>query len=91
MDTCGGPKNKVVSQTTLEICLHSFEKFTVVIIAICLLAPMSEWSHQPLNNVPSEVADFRMFHANHAISTAGDRLGVISCGIHLDDIDERNW
>ena len=36
------------------------------------------------NSVPSEVADFRVLHANHAISTAGDALRAIGSGVHLD-------
>lgn len=34
--------------------------------------------------VPSEVADFRVLHANHAISTAGHPLRGIISGVHLD-------
>lgn len=41
------------------------------------------------NSVPSEVADFRVLHANHAISTAGDALRAIGSGIHLDCAKKR--
>lgn len=42
------------------------------------------------NNVPSEVADFRVLHANHAISTAGDPLRSIGFGVHLDCREKKN-
>lgn len=42
------------------------------------------------NNVPSEVADFRVLHANHAISTAGDPLRGIGFGVHLDCAEKKN-
>jgi hypothetical protein len=42
------------------------------------------------NNVPSEVTDFRVLHANHAISTAGDPLRVIGFGVHLDGAEKKN-
>jgi hypothetical protein len=42
------------------------------------------------NNVPSEVTDFRVLHANHAISTAGDPLRAIGFGVHLDCAERSN-
>lgn len=42
------------------------------------------------NNVPSEVTDFRVLHANHAISTAGDALRAIGFGVHLDCAEKKN-
>lgn len=42
------------------------------------------------NNVPSEVADFRVLHANHAISTASDPLRGIGFGVHLDCAEKKN-
>jgi hypothetical protein len=57
----------------------------VVIVAVSSLASGSR-SNRSLDeyNIPSKVADFRVLHAHHAISTAGDPLRGIVSVVHLD-------
>ncbi len=62
----------------------------MVNVAINLLASTSKKTQSMKNNVPSEVTDFRVLHANHAISTAGDPLRAIGFGVHLDCAERSN-